>query len=231
MSRYPLVRAIGPQSRSLYRTVDLDQYRDLHALEKELASSELESLKSVVSYVLRYFRESDVFVALPDSNLCPQNPGSLPRETYVDHGRVGLTLTKKKGRPNRNDKTRKTKAAMGNLESWLEMTESLVERPPAIAAGTALPVAADNTSEYKLIKARLLDAIDLQGSEGRSTVVNANQLVLQRLLDVRELVPEEDTSSGGPPNAGISRVEEAIEDLGKGRNRGILNLLEGSGKR
>jgi hypothetical protein len=203
----------------------------LHDLETELASSELENMKSLVSYVLRYFHESDVFVVLPDSKLCPQNPCSLPRETYVDQRRIDSVLTKKKGRPNRNDKTRRTKTAMANLESWLEITETLVERSPAVAGGSvSTPVAADRTNEYKSLKAQFLDAIDSQDSKGLPTVVNANQLVLQRLQDVRELVPEEDISSDSPTNAGISRVERAIEDLGKGRNRGILNLLEGSGK-
>lgn len=120
---------------------------------------------------------------------------------------------------------------MANLESWLEITETLVERSPAVAGGSvSTPVAADRTNEYKSLKAQFLDAIDSQDSKGLPTVVNANQLVLQRLQDVRELVPEEDISSDSPTNAGISRVERAIEDLGKGRNRGILNLLEGSGK-
>ncbi|KAF6766563.1 hypothetical protein DFP72DRAFT_1089079 [Ephemerocybe angulata] len=216
--------------------IPIDHLRDLQTIADSLDTSDFASLRRPAAYVLRFLREGNVFLILPNSNLHPENPRSLPRETYLDHGRIASAdapATKKKGRPTKNDKTRKMKSAMHNLEGWLDKTRPFVELPPPAVGTSASASAAPKVEGYKLIKAELLDlmATEGPGSEGHAAILKANEFILQRLKEVREVVPHDDDSVEDSSSAGIGRVELAVEDLERGLNRGVLDLLEGSGKR
>ncbi|KAJ2927210.1 hypothetical protein H1R20_g9884, partial [Candolleomyces eurysporus] len=209
-------------------TIPADQHNDLQELDAIPSGTELSALRPTISFILRYFRENGVFLILPDSNSLPENPRSLPREVHVDRGLIASldpSSTKKKGRPTRNDKTRKAKSAVDSLESWLDKPQPLTEDSPALTKSKA--------DEYQLLKSQLLVAIDGQNpdSEGHSAIVKANRLVFRRLQEVQTYVPQasDSLSRQERESAGVGRVESAMEDLAQGLNPGILGLLEGSG--
>ncbi|KAJ3550293.1 hypothetical protein NMY22_g568 [Coprinellus aureogranulatus] len=198
-----------------------DQFHDLQRLGTAFGTLALQNLYDPVRHVLQYLQENNVFIFLPNSDLQPQDPRSLPRETWLDHGLISSLAPasqKKKGRPNKNDKMRKAKSTMDALDCWLDRTGPLLN--PSIPDSGMSISGTDKVVEYKHYKEQLLDIIRSQDPEGNAAIYDANQLVLQRLKDVRLLFPQEAVSSDGPSGAGFSRIEHAKEDLEHGRNSG-----------
>ena len=183
-----------------------------------------------MSYILQYLQERSVFLVLPHSSTYPESPRQLPREVYVDRGRIAATLDpsviKKKGRPSKNDRTRKTLTVLGTLESWLDATESL---PTHASSNPTSATLGSKEAEYRLFKSQVFETIDggETSSEGRAAVSKANELVLQRLKEIRDLMPED--AQEEDDKAGVGRIERAVGGLQSGQNRGILDLVDGAG--
>lgn len=149
------------------------------------------------------------------------------------------TAPKKKGRPTRLDKAKKAKAAVHNLNRWLENASSSQLPPAAITSATSESNLTAKTEteatlrHYQNEKLRMLDRIDLraQPGEGYTPFQQANQFVLDRLKAAEEFMASDGVPLSTDTNAGLARVERAVkesinaEDEGQGRS--ALGLLGG----
>jgi hypothetical protein len=198
-----------------------DWHNKLFALPEQLQETGMRPLLVCVLSVLEYLAAGSVFLLLPDSHTQSQNPRTLPREIYVDQGSVGASYTKKRGRPNKNEKTKRLKAGLADAEDWLVKT-----------AGSAPAQPTQQVEDYTHLKAEFASTADLYSttSQGRIAAEQANQLMLTRLREVKSLLDQEEDAADGEM-AGIQRVENAVEDMRQGRGSGVLGLLEGSGRR
>ncbi|TFK36865.1 hypothetical protein BDQ12DRAFT_608927 [Crucibulum laeve] len=223
-------------------SIPVDHYLSLKALPGVLTTEQLLPLQPRVICILSRLLTDQVFCILPRSELRPMNPGSLPREIYIEAGTVlpiDPNAPKKKGRPTKRDKAQKAKAALDGLDRWLEktscttdgprefngmsfsapMTHSLVKQAPAMAV-----------VEYQVQKSQLLeylDPADGRPSSGRTALKNASEQVVGRLKEAEELMPANETEAGAASSAvaGMQRIERV-----RGERGGVLSLLEGGGR-
>jgi hypothetical protein len=156
---------------------------------------------------------SNVFYLLPSTEKSAENPRELPREIIQDEDWIEEN---KKGRPSKRTKALKGKAALDQLDRWLQKTtpigseagpsyHHLVENPPN-----------SSLRQYQSHKEQLL--AELERQEAGDKILSANKAVVERLKQAENIV------EGDRP--GIERVERAALEGGGG----ILRLLEGAGK-
>ncbi|KAH6916883.1 hypothetical protein BKA70DRAFT_1417668 [Coprinopsis sp. MPI-PUGE-AT-0042] len=200
-----------------------DWHNNLFALPEQLQEPTMRPLLICVLSVLEYLANKSVFLILPNSDSLSQNPRALPREIYVDQGSVGATFTKKRGRPNKNEKTKRLKAGLAEAEDWLSRTEGLAPTQPT-----------SPFEDYTRLKSEFTSAAELCSatSQGHIAAEQANESILLRLREVSSLLSQE--QDGPIPDsemAGLRRVENAVEDMRQGLGSGVLGLLEGSGRR
>ncbi|EAU92702.2 hypothetical protein CC1G_01747 [Coprinopsis cinerea okayama7 len=207
--------------------IPLNVHSELYSLPSRLQDPSMKAIQSSVVYILNTLSEKNTFLLILPTQCFAQNPRTLPREIYLGQGSAISLDKRKKGRPSKNDKSRRVKEKIDHVEAWLSKTESW-----ATAASSDGATSETQFSEYLQHKTKLLQSIDAQlpTSDGRSAIAKANHSVLARLKEVRTLLSNDnfppDPLEGG---TGIQRIESAIQDFHKGKNTGILELLEGSG--
>ncbi|KZT72798.1 hypothetical protein DAEQUDRAFT_762610 [Daedalea quercina L-15889] len=140
--------------------VPLDIYHALRLLPSSLATPELLPLQPYVAYVLKTLEVSKSFHILPQAELRPYKPSTLPREVFVTEEQESVILAalsgsattsganggalKKKGRPSRRDKQKKAKDALGALEKYLEKNTTVLAPEPMPMSESVPSVAADH---------------------------------------------------------------------------------------
>ncbi|TFK30805.1 hypothetical protein FA15DRAFT_32833 [Coprinopsis marcescibilis] len=214
-----------------YIPITTDDLIHIYSLPERLQAPNLRSARLSVLYILRQMDIKQTFLLLPESRTSPHSPTNLPRERYVPQGDVLLSeapVAKKRGRPTKNEKTKRLRAHIGDLDGWLDQTEQLVET--SSGATTLNPL--DDYKRSKLALLSLIDPPDAGLSEGQVVIANANAQVLDRLKEARTLLSDGDTTMvPRDGTGGIERVENALQDMARGSGRGVLSLLDGSGQR
>jgi len=205
-----------------------------------LATTELQPLRTHVSYVLSRLVQANVFHILPTSKLQPENPRTLPREIFCPAERdpsagpadPATEIPKKKGRPSRREKMQKGKDALKTMDKWLDTTNYVGPSTSTLTPHLS-NYPATTRQQYQKQKSELLENLASETAfDGQQILKRANLAMVARLRKIDQIAAERGLEVGGEggERTGLERVERAAGELDEGRLRGgILNLLEGGG--